>query len=131
MDVVYCTDLSTKAFLDYGNAPQHAGELKCDEQYFYGLLWDLDSGLVVFIEMDKEENPDPETPMFKASDLYWIRGWIPQTYLWTPGEGGLYCHGRKINIEDNPEGDAEWEKQIYREILTQSIYLAMTPVGSY
>lgn len=104
----------------HGPLPDHLGLLECEGREFMAALWESPNALVVMLEQLETEDTDPRIPMRHIDDVYSMRGWIAQTYLWSITTTEITCKTRKI-IPDEYRNNPGWREEIYRTILTESI----------
>lgn len=115
----------------HGPLPDHLGLLECGGREFMAALWELPNALAVMLEQLETENTDPRVPMRHLDDVYSMRGWIAQTYLWVITSDGIIYASHKI-IPAEYRNDNGWREEIYRTVLAESVKVcANFPGGFY
>jgi hypothetical protein len=105
----------------HGPLPDHLGLLECGGQEFMAALWELPYTLAVMLEQLRDESTDPRVPMRHLDDVYSMRGWITQTYLWEITGIKIIC-GRHVIAPDYTDTcNPGWREKIYRTVMRESI----------
>lgn len=112
-----------------GPLADHLGLLECEGCEFMAALWERPSTLIVMLERLENEDTDPQVPLRHIDDVYNMRGWIAQTYLWEITTTKIKCGCHEI-IPDPNACNPEWRRNIYRRVLIESIKVcADFPLG--
>lgn len=109
----------------HGPLPDHLGLLECEEREFMAALWETPNALVVMLEQLETEGTDPRVPMRRIDDVYSMRGWIIQTYLWVITAGEI-IHGSHKIIPDEYRDDHAWREEIYRTAIAESVKICVS-----
>ena len=114
----------------YGPMADHLGLLECGGREFMAALWERSSTLIVMLEQLENEDIDPHVPLRHIDDVYIIRGWIAQTYLWDITDRGIK-YGPHIIIPDKYEDCLEWRVNVYRTVMIESIKVCINFPGGF
>jgi hypothetical protein len=114
----------------HGPVPDHLGLLECEGREFMAALWERSNTLVVMLEQLEIEDTDPRVPLRHIDDVYNMRGWIAQTYLWSISMSGI-TYGPYSVIPEKYEDRPEWRRNIYRAVLIESIKVCVDLPGGF
>jgi hypothetical protein len=115
----------------HGPLPDHLGLLEYAKVEFMAAIWECSNSLVVMLEQLENEDPDPRVPMRHIDDVYIMRGWITQTYLWEITTARIKYGNYEI-IPDPDTHNPEWRRNTYRRVMIESIKVcADFPGGFY
>jgi hypothetical protein len=116
---------------DHGPLPDHVGMVNYEDEQYLCALWARRSVYVALELRERERTPEEEAWVLKN-----LRGWILQTYCWSPDKGDRYliCDGhRPYEVPPAParrEEDVLWQKEIYRDLMVRSVMIATsTPIA--